>query len=157
MITKTKIILNGSLVFLLTACSGGLITDNHNLLPVRSEPSGASVYVMGEKQGVTPMTLNVTKLYPVAYSKENEQDYGRITLKHEGCSDRIVKVTNEMTGKGMKEKLACVGDDKNIAKETLSSDKSIRQRLQELKMLKDDGLIDDEEYQKVRQRVLQSL
>lgn len=157
MINKIKIIINTSLIFLLSGCNGGLINGNHNLLPVRSEPSGASVYVMGEQQGVTPMTLNITKLYPVAYSKENEQDYGRITLKHEGCSDLTVKVTNDMTGKGLKEKLACVGDDKNIEKEAILSDKSIRQRLQELKMLKDDGLIDGEEYQKIRRRILQSL
>ena len=157
MTNKTKTIISASLVFLLSACNGVFINENHNELSVRTEPAGASVYVMGEQQGVTPMTLNITKLYPVGYSKENKQDYGRVTLKHEGCTDLTVKVTNQMTGKGLNEKLACADDEKMIVKEVHSSDKSIRQRLQELKTLKDDGLIDNQEYQQARQRILQSL
>lgn len=170
---KIKIIINGALIFLLSACnSNGVLNDSHNEIPVASEPSGASVYVMGALQGTTPMKLNITSLYPVTYTKENEKDYGRITLKRDGCSDRVVKVTNNVTSKGLKEKLDCVVDENAVVEEAVSKgmkvkaisekeassvDKTARSRLQELKILKDEGLIDAKEYQDVRMKILQSL
>ena len=155
---KTKIILNSSLVLLLSACNGnGLINSSHNEISVASEPGGASVYVMGELVGITPTAVNITKLYPVTYSKENKNLYGRIMLKHEGCTDRSVKITNEMTGKVLKEKLDCPGDEVGTVKESALTGKPVKQRLQELQMLKEDGLINEEEYQKIRIRILESL
>ena len=158
-----KIILNGSLVILLSACSGnGLINASHNEISVISEPVGASVYVMGELQGTTPMVVNITKLYPVTYSKEQASLYGHVVLKHEGCSDQIIKITNKMTGKVLKEKLACAGSESAVVQESSVKETSLvyqsaRQRLQELKVLKDDGLINNEEYQEIRSRILESL
>lgn len=160
---KTKIILNSSLVLLLSACNGnGLINSSHNEISVASEPGGASVYVMGELQGVTPMAVNITKLYPVTYSKENEQLYGRITLKHEGCSDKTIKITYGIDSAGVKENLVCAASEDSVVEQapvnaSAMEGKTVKQRLQELQKLKDDDLINGEEYQKIRSRILESL
>ena len=153
-----KSIIYISLIFILSACSGnGRINSRHSEIFVTSEPSSALVYVMGELQGVTPVTINMTRLYPVTYSKENEQLYGRITLKHDDCSERIVKITNRMAGKVLKEKLDCHDNEMVTVNTPILTKKSVRQRLQQLQELKNDGLIDEEEYQKVRHRILESL
>ncbi|MCK5002955.1 MAG: SHOCT domain-containing protein [Gammaproteobacteria bacterium] len=159
---KAKIIINAVLLVLLSACNDGLINNNHNEISVRSEPSGASVYVMGKLQGTTPMKLNVTKLYPVSYSKKNKHQYGHITLKHESCSDKVVKVTRDIGGTGVKGELVCAPSEETMieqvpAKVPAVGGKTVKQRLQELHTLKDDGLISDEEYQKVRSKILESL
>ncbi|MFC1589566.1 PEGA domain-containing protein [Pseudomonadota bacterium] len=159
---KIKLLFNSALVVLLSACQGGVVDSKHNEISVASEPSGASVYVMGELQGVTPMTVNVTKLYPVTYSKENASLYGYIVLKREGCSDRSVKVKHGIGSAGMKEKLECEADEATAVepaaiKASVISDKPVKQRLQELQTLKNDGLINEDEYQEVRSRILESL
>lgn len=153
---KLKIMIGVFVSFLLTACQTGLIDANHNEISVKSEPSGASVYVMGELVGVTPIKVNVTKLYPVTYEKENQQHYGRIVLKHEGCSDRVVKVTHDISGTGLNEKLECTSDI-DVAEKPVVIGKTVKQRLHELQALKEGGLVNEEEYQKLRIRILESL
>jgi len=161
---KAKIVVVGLFIASLSACNG-VINGGHNEVSIISEPSSASIYVMGELQGVTPMSINMMKLYPVTYSKEGASLYGHIMLRHEGCSDLNIKITNEMTGKLLREKLVCVSDDKSdksdgqkaLMKETNQKDKTTRHRLHELKLLKDDALITDDEYQELRSRILDSI
>lgn len=160
---KAKIILTVSLVFLLTACGrGGIRSSNHNEVSVSSEPSGASVYVVGELQGSTPMIINLTKLYPATYAREYSHLYGSIVLKRDGCSDRTVKITPDIAGAGLKEKLDCMVSknlvvNKAVVKKPTTVDKSIKLRLQELQSLKEEGLINEDEYRKIRNRILGSI
>lgn len=155
---KLKIIFYSFIVYILSACNAiDLINSDHNKLSVSSTPSGASVYIMGELQGETPLVINVTKLYPVTYSKENKSLYGRIALMHEGCDDVFIKVTNEMSGSTLKQNLNCIGDEIPEIKESMSSDGLVKQRLHELGDLKKEGLINEEEFQKIRLRILESL
>lgn len=154
---RIKIIVSACLFIVLSACNkNGLINTSHNEVSIISEPAGASVYVMGELQGTTPMKVSVTKLYPVTYSQESAQHYGRITLKREGCNDRVVKVAHDIGASGLKEKLVCANDVDTNGQPT-ATDKTVKQRLQELQSLKDDGLVNEEEYQKLRRRILESL
>ena len=130
---------------------------NNNEIYVNSEPSGASVYVMGKLVGTTPTVVNVNTVYPVTYSQENEQDYGRITLMRKSCSDRVITINSQMLSDGLMQKLDCaVGEGLAVEVPPLV-EKSVIQRLKELQALKDDGLINEEEYRKIRIRILESL
>ena len=146
------------MILLVSACSGNSLSlKNSNEIHVNSEPSGASVYVMGKLLGTTPTVIKVSAVYPVTYSQENEQYYGRITLMHESCSDRTITISSRMLSDGLKAKLDCT-KGKGQAVEVLPlGGKSVNQRLKELQVLKDDGLINEEEYRKIRIRILESL
>ncbi len=155
---REKILLSCLLIVLLSACAGNsLAPKNNDQISVNSEPSGASVYVMGKLLGLTPTVVDLVTVYPVTYSPEDEQNYGRITLKREGCSDQTIKVSTGMVSSGLKADLDCqIKQEPGIEPPSLS-DKSVKQRLQELRVLKDEGLISEREYQDIRIRILQSL
>ncbi|MDA3869999.1 MAG: SHOCT domain-containing protein [Gammaproteobacteria bacterium] len=151
--TKTPLIL--SLMLLLPACGQTpLIHAGADAITVSSEPSGASIYVMGKKITETPAVIDLSAVYPVTYAQELQSDYGRITLKHEGCEDRIITVSSGMMSNGLKVKLDCV-----TAKEpqVAAPASTAAQRLEELQVLKAKGLLSEEEYQTIRNRILDSL
>jgi hypothetical protein len=155
---KRKIYLTCVVILLMSACSGNSLSPkNNNEIYVNSEPSGASVYVMGKLVGTTPTVVNVNTVHPVTYSQENEQDYGRITLMRESCSDRVITINSQMLSDGLNEKLDCAVDEGMAVEVPSLVVKSVIQRLKELQMLKDDGLINEEEYRKIRIRILESL
>ena len=155
---KTKILLSLPLIILLFACSGNAYMPKINTeIPVTSEPSAASVYVMGERLGTTPMVIDLKLIYPVTYAKEDVQSYGRITLKRENCSDQIITVTAQMVSDGIKARMDCIGSNENVVRKSGVVGKAASQRLKELQALKDQGLINEEEYQNIRNRILHSL
>jgi len=158
---REKLLLSSTLIISLSACAGNsLAPKNNDKISVKSEPSGASVYVMGEKVGLTPLSVDVDNIYPVTYSQDEQEFYGKIILKHEGCSDKTVKVSTGMVSGGLKTNLDCVKDE--APEELLQvqpqvpTGKSVKQRLQELQVLKDEGLISEHEYQDIRSRILKS-
>ena len=113
--------------------------------------------MMGKLVGTTPTAVNINFVYPVTYSQENEQYYGRIKLVRENCSDRTITITSRMISNGLKEKLDCTAAEGLTVEAPTLVDKSINQRLKELQALKNNGLINEEEYQKIRTRILESL
>jgi len=148
---------------LLSACSGNsLVPKNSNAISVNSEPSAASVYVMGELAGTTPIEIDSNSVFPAAYLPEDQQYYGYITLTHEGCSDKKIKISTRMISDGLKENLDCSVKEESVvdvlpAVEQHTVEKSVNQRLKELQALKDEGLISEQEYQEIRSRILKSL
>ena len=113
--------------------------------------------MMGKLVGTTPTVVNVSTVYPVTYSQENEQYYGRITLMHESCSDRTITISSRMISNGLKEKLDCAEGKGRAVEVPPLVDKPVNQRLKQLQALKDDGLINEEEYREIRIRILESL
>ncbi len=153
---KTPLIL--SLMLLLPACGQTpLIHAGADEITVSSEPSGASIYVMGKKITETPAVIDLSAVYPVIYAQELQSDYGRITLKHEACEDRIITVSSGMMSNGLKAKLDCVTAKEPQVALPAPMAKPVAQRLQELQALKDKGLLSEEEYQTIRNRILDSL
>ena len=159
---REKLLLSCTLMISLSACAGNsLAPKNSDKISVKSEPSGASVYVMGEDMGLTPLSVDVDNLYPVTYSPDEQELYGKIVLKHEGCSDKTVKVSTGMVSSGLKTDLDCVKDEEPEVllhvQPQVPTAKPVKQRLQELQGLKDEGLISEHEYQDIRSRILKSL
>lgn len=136
-----------------------------NPIKIESEPSGAEVYVMGEKVGVTPLQISHKDVFPNIYPKEKVSVYGRVTLKKAGCSDFTRTVNAEISSVGLRAQLDC--GDMNPASPTTSSartagdaprsSETVEQRLDKIKDLLNKGLITEEEAKKTRERVLNDL
>jgi hypothetical protein len=142
----------------ISACSGNsLFPQNNDYLTVTTTPSGAAVFVMQEEKGVTPTKINTRLFFPVTFSADQVDDYGRITLKHEGCEDKTLMVNAAMISQGLALKLNC---EQGIQASTVLPESStipIKKRLQQLQALRDENLISDSEFEKIRQRILQEL
>lgn len=167
---------------LLTGCAGIAGMHGSDPVAVRSKPSDAMVYIMDKPVGKTPLSLTQQQLYPTAYDADKEHMYGEITLKKAGCNDYRLRVGYKHIGKGVDAVLDCGGavvsqavdrqtaqpnaqpvgvemQADEAAKTEASSDTAApaKQRLQRINELKQEGLISDEEYGEVRQRILEGL
>jgi hypothetical protein len=160
---KTLVLFN---LLLVSACSssggvGSYFPAAGNIpIKVESIPTGADVYVMGERIGVTPLEISRTQVFPNTYPGEKESLYGRITLKKEGCFDFTRTVSAEIGNSGLHAKLDCA--DLNTAssdkpKSATHSDQTVEQRLDKIKDLQNKGLITDDEAKKARERILNDL
>lgn len=131
-----------------------------NPIKIESDPSGAAVYVMGEKVGVTPLQISKKDVFPNTYPKEKESVYGRVTLRKEGCSDLTRTVNAEISNGGLRAQLVC-GDIKPASPRTSGDvpriSETAEQRLGKIKDLLNKGLITEEEAKKARERVLNDL
>lgn len=144
-------------------------SSSDNPVRIESDPSGADVYVMGEKVGVTPLKLSQKDMFPNTYPKEKESFYGKVTLKKAGCSDYTKTVNAKIIDVGLKAKLDCGGlypsassQGESRAPETRSVpiprlSETVEQRLDKIKDLQNKGLITEDEAKKARERVLNDL
>jgi hypothetical protein len=127
----------------------------NNPIKIESVPSGADVYVMGEKVGVTPLQINHKDVFPNTYPRDKEPVYGRITLKKDGCADFTRTVSGEISNAGLHAKLDCAGIDPAGA--VPHSSETAEQRLNKIKDLLNKGLITEEEAKKARERIIKDL
>jgi hypothetical protein len=131
-----------------------------NPIKIESEPSGAEVYVMGEKIGMTPLKISQKDVFPITYPKEKESVYGRVTLKKPGCSDLTRMVNAEISNGGLRAQLDCGEMSPALSKTsrgTPRSSETVEQRLDKIKDLLSKGAITEEEAKKARARVLSDL
>lgn len=171
-------------LLVLTGCAGiGSITGNDKLA-VQSTPSDATVYVMDQAVGQTPLELTQQSLYPNTYPQDKADLYGVITLKKAGCQDYVKRISSRDIATGVQAQLDC-GENRAAANAASTrpaaapapipepavtntpetpaastptpAERSARQRLQRIDQLKDEGLITEQEYRAVRQRILDSL
>ena len=129
------------------------------MISVESDPSGAEVYVMGQKVGITPLEVRQIDVFPLTYTPDQQDLYGRIVLKKEGCKEHRQPISTRVYAKGAKIKLDC-GTTTDATKETRPAapeTSSVENRLRQLKDLREKGLITDEEEKNIRQRILKDL
>jgi hypothetical protein len=169
-----------SLAVLLAGCSGIGNFAGSDSLSLRSNPSDAEVYVMGQAVGRTPIEISQPTLYPSVYPQEQQHLYGVVTLKKTGCADFQRRVSGRDIARGLQVELDCgvdlsgnpparaaTVDTPRAAPEISDSTdpnppmddaaQSAKQRLQRINELKEEGLIDNQEYRAIRQRILDSL
>ena len=153
-------------LLLATGCSSGGGAGNlfppagDNPIKIESDPSGAEVYVMGEKIGVTPLRISQSDVFPNTYPKEKVSLYGRVILKKAGCSDFTRTINGEVMGSGLHARLDCADMNpapSKAAKEAAPVSETVEQRLDKIKNLLNKGLITEEEAKKARERVLNDL
>jgi PEGA domain len=150
-------------LLLVASCSTGgnlFPAAGNSPINVESEPSGAEVYVMGEKVGVTPLKVSRSDVFPITYLREKESVYGRITLKKAGCSDFTRTVSAEIGNAGLHAQLDC-GDmypaSSRTSRGAPRSNETVEQRLDKIKDLLNRGLITEDEAKKAREHVLNDL
>ncbi len=126
---------------------------------VTSEPAGAEVYVMGEKLGVTPLTVNQNAVFPPAFPAEKQALYGNIELRKPGCKDSVQPVSTRVLAKGVHIRLECEGGEGGspAALRQAEPGASMESRLRRVQELRDKGLITDQEARDIRQRLLNEL
>ena len=170
---------------ILSGCTGIASITGSNKLSLHSNPSGAEVYIMGQPVGTTPIDISQQTLYPSAYPNDMQHLYGVVVLKNAGCEDYSRRVNSGDISRGVNAILNCKGGsassnrstqlsttstspadtdtapghtDKTTSMEPAdNTERSVKQRLQQINELRDDGLINDSEYQTIRQRILDSL
>jgi hypothetical protein len=155
------------LVFAAGCSSPGGVSDvfpsaGDNPMKIESDPSGAEVYVMGEKVGVTPLQITRDQVFPNIYPKDKVALYGRVMLRKAGCADYSGTVSSQVSSYGLHAKLDC-GDNKpapaaaGVAGLSSGSSETAEQRLGKIKDLLDKGLITEDEAKKARERILNEL
>jgi len=121
-------------------------------IAVESEPAGADVIVMGEQKGRTPLQLRLEDVFPVTYPAEKRALYGKIVLKKEGCRELTLPVSSKVYAKGVKARLDC-----NARPSADLATGTVGERLRQLKALREQGLITEEEAKAARRRILDEL
>jgi hypothetical protein len=150
----------------IAGCSGGMSRGTPETIAVQSEPAGASVIVMGQELGSTPLSVSTKTVFPASYATELEGQYGRILLRKAGCGDFVTSVDGKVLSHGLKAKLECTAtatpspvqpavNEPHPAAPLAAA--APGQRLRQLDDLRKDGLISEEEYQLLRRRVLDTL
>jgi hypothetical protein len=140
-------------------CSGASKWTRADTLSVASEPAGATVYAAGKQVGVTPLEVRQQDVFPLVYASEQQDAYGTLLFKKDGCRDHTVRVNNAVIRKGVDVMLDC--GQANLAKPPPGTagmpPPSIRERILRLNELRDQGLISEEEYGALRRKILGEL
>lgn len=145
---------------LLSACAGNSLTpQSSNHFSVNSQPSGASVYVMGEELGTTPLEVTSNQVFPPTYPEELQSKYGKVKLTYPGCQPFEKTISGSVLANGLTAKLDCdVGSlAPEVAAKTSALREDVQDRLRKLKAIFDEGLITEDEYRTKRQAILQDL
>ncbi len=129
-----------------------MIPRDSDHFTISSNPSGADVFVMGQKLGVTPLEVSKDQVFPTTYANGLENKYGRIELRHADCEPYEKPVSGHILASGLKAKLQCATQTSAPVAQT-----SAQERLRQLKAIFDEGLISEEEYQAKRQSILRDL
>ncbi|MEW8497893.1 MAG: PEGA domain-containing protein [Candidatus Thiodiazotropha taylori] len=91
----------------LPACTGIGGVSGEMPLRIESEPSGATVYVMDEALGVTPLEVTQNQLYPAAYDAGKADLYGKIVIRKPACEPFSQRIKYQDFPKGLQARLNC--------------------------------------------------
>lgn len=148
----------------MSACGGNsLLPSQQEQFKVDSVPVGASVLVLGEAMGQTPMMLSTRTVFPQNFELSEQHLYGRIELRHPGCEPLITTVSSRIISSGLKARLQCdtAAQEQQASPPAFPSPASettpLKQRLQTLKELYQEGLISEEDYDVKRRQLLDEL
>lgn len=152
------VILAGSLS---TACTTHtMFHADPSRFTVTSTPPGATVYVMGEALGTTPLEIQREQVFPSHYPSQLQAEYGFVTLEHHGCKPYRKSISNKILEDDLVAKLNCAATTEPAAlpvEKAPPPKPATKQRLIELKSLYDDGLITEQEYKERRQAIINDI
>jgi len=158
-------VLGGAALAAVAGMSGcaGLMTSAHKIT-ISSKPAGASVYASGREVGKTPLTIVPDEVFPPRFVGTTYRAAGTLKVAKPGCTPYRREVNDAVLAKDIHVTLQCDPDyrpprsrseDKGGA--APAADQSADSRLRRLERLHRDGLITDQEYQRLRKRVLDTL
>jgi len=128
---------------------------------VRTTPNGATVYADGQPIGMTPLEIDPEEVFPRKFSGYQWERSGMLSFERVGCEPLALPVDNELMKESIRVKLDCEPGAAAInpaaAAVARPAPADSVARLREIERLKAEGLISDQEYDRLRERVLDSL
>jgi hypothetical protein len=133
---------------------------------VDSIPSGAEVFVMGNRVGTTPLEVEDARVYPVQYPSELAPLYGKLVLRHPGCEELVQNLDLRAANEGVVAHLGCGVQDRRAdaspnsnpdaarTSATAPTPKPPQERLAEIDALRREGLVTEAEARALRERAL---
>ncbi len=163
----------------LNACGTMLGTvsasEKKTAVKITSDPAGATVFLAGEKHGVTPVSLPYDA-FPEKRVGLIARKTGVMSLRKEGCQPWKIHLNEKVLGKNIHAKLVCGKPQKHmpVAEEktpavsrpmvehkpvptAVLQPGTAEFRLKRLNDLHGKGLITDEEYRRKRKEIIDSL
>jgi hypothetical protein len=155
------------IVLPLSGCAGNsLLSSPRNQFLVDSAPVGASVLVLGETMGQTPLNVRTRDVFPQSFDPKKQHLYGRVELTYPGCEPFITTVSSRVISEGLNARLTCREQDRPQEPTTAMPQATstpqakpleLKQRLQQLKELFEEGLISEQDYATKRHELLNAL
>ena len=155
---------------LLAGCGGAVGVKLREAVLIESVPPGAQLIVSGRDIGVTPLTVDLDKVFPRHWTtriKTDEEGFAfyrrleTLDLKKDGCEPYAQQVVETDLARDIKITLKC---DPNYHAAQVAPAAvlpapivDIEHRLRALEDLKTKGLVTDDEYRAQRQRILNGL
>ncbi len=165
-----------ALALLLAGCGnmGGLSEGGGHKITIASDPAGATVLADGVEIGATPLTFSPSDAFRSGFTGGSGSGllvyryYGKLALKKAGCKDYVTEVNDNLLSGDIQVKLECDPDYRPPAPPAApppasapaqqpDMPASAEQRLMRIESLHEKGLISDEEYRQLRQRILDTL
>jgi len=106
---------------------------------------------MGSRVGLTPLTLDEKRIFPLTYPEEKQALYGAVELRKADCSNAMQRVSTRALERGVHVKLDCAGTP------VATQRPAIEQRLRRVQELRNEGVITELEAREIRQRILGEL
>lgn len=151
--------------FALSACA--TVGKSGRTIDITSAPGGAAVLASGVEIGRTPLTIHPDEVFPPRFVGLGYRAAGTLTVQKEGCEPNSRQVNDAVLREDIHVRLQCAPGV--AAKPTMAApagmpateaDKGTRsagQRLREVEKLKSEGLINDDEYRRLRRRILDEI
>jgi hypothetical protein len=157
-----------------TALSGCAGMDSNNASQARkiritSDPAGAIAYADGSEIGATPLDIVPGAHFRSGFAGLSYRYVGKLSIKKAGCETWSTEVNDNILSKDVHAKLKCdpndqpastsapvAGTPSNPVSKPPQGDQYI-ERLERIESLRKKGLISDEEYRQLRDRIIEKL
>jgi len=165
---------------------GGNLTENRQQINVTSDPDGATVIAEGVEIGKTPLAIRPGDVFQARFTSGSPDEgivsfryVGTLALKKPGCDTYSTQVNDNLLSKDIDVKLVCDPNYQPVEVKPASpaptaappeasapplqenrsaqSTGTAEERLQRIESLYKKGLLSDQEYKALRQRVLDTL
>lgn len=137
------------------------------MITIDSSPRGATLYADGREFGTTPQSIAPDHAFPPHWDGLTYRVNGTLRMERSGCEHHEQQVDDRILGDDIFVSLDCTGETARPAAATQSSSPdgndtnpstdALEQRLLRLERLRNKQLINEQEYDAARRRILDSL
>jgi hypothetical protein len=150
---------------LLSGCAGtGDSSETQSgRIRITSEPAGAIAYADGAELGATPLAIAPGNHFRSGFVGFSYRYVGKLSIRKPGCETWSTEVNDAVLSKDVHAKLKCDPYYQPAAAPspvqpagTATGDQSI-ERLERIEALRKKGLISEDEYKRLRARIIEKL
>jgi hypothetical protein len=144
----------------LGGCGSMAVSEKSDRIRLISDPPGATAYADGGEIGNTPLTIDPGEHFRSGFVGLTYRYFGKLSFKKPGCAPYTIEVDDAVLAKDVHARLKCDPDYRPAStgeKGTPAGGDRYAERLERIESLHKKGLISDEEYQRLRKRILDEL